>query len=306
MNNLFDNLKINFQAYLNSESWEKIYAEKIKNIDHDEPWLTLISAYSIFGNQQNINEKNRLEAINSIILNSGIKSPFNLTSIDEVKVEEKLPEIMSYRKYLKQIFNEDNFHLYPDKREAISNKLENVDASFEGNTNLDLKIIGNSGNSKKYIYIESKFLSDISYQITYNPVRDQIIRNIDNGIELIEKFGEEKNIKFDDFYFFLLTPKIFKTDEFGGNKNSAINHFQPQKGRLYCYKMNDYKNPENLKQCLPHRKLKNEEWQIIAENIGWITFEDFHKYSNLYSTIEDQNEKTTINDFFIRRNLYER
>ena len=201
---LINQFQTHLRGYFDSDEWEQLYRMKVLNVNHDEPWLTLIAIYSIFGDQKQKNNANRINAINEVIANSGLRSTLALTAIEELKVEEKLPEIRTYRTYLRQLFQKDNFHLYPDIRTAILDKLSKKDASFEGNTNLDLKIVGKANNRRKYLYIEAKFISDISYQIRYNPVRDQIIRNIDNGIELIK----QSNLDLEDFYFFLLTPRI--------------------------------------------------------------------------------------------------
>ncbi len=307
-NKLANLLISKLQAYFNedkpsSEKWKEAYRKQIQHIAHDEPWLTLVSIYAIFGEKSTKNNEDKLNAINQIFANSGTRNPLQLDEIIEIRLEEQLREILEYREELKKTFEKDNFHLYPDIRDKICKKLEK-ESSFEGNTNLDLKIIGKQNGVKKVIFIEAKFLSDISYKITYNPVRDQIIRNIDAGIDLIknDKAGKNEIVNFKDFYFLLLTPQIFRPSIFGEIKKSAIDKFNPRNSRLYCYKMREYLDYQNLKRCLPHRDLSDKEWMEISNNIGWITFEDFFKYSILYSTIED-NEKNLIEEFFKERNL---
>lgn len=297
---LINNFDKKLKAYFASSDWEAKYRDKIKQINHDEPWLTLIACYSIFGNQKTINQS-QLTAINGLLNSAGLGNRFYFSSISRIKVEEKLPEIKEYRNYLKNIFKKDNFHLYPDRRKIIENKLKKENASFEGNTNLDLLIEGISNNKKTTIFIEAKFLSDISYQIKYNPVRDQIIRNIDCGIDYVQ--NKEYADNFGDFYFMLLTPKVFRSDKFGKNKKTELFELGSDSSRLYCYKMNEYKDFKSLKKLLPHRNLQNEEWKIISNNIGWLTFEDFLENSSNNSTIQDSNEKIMIEDFFSARNL---
>ena len=290
------------------DKWKKNYDEEIENINHDEPWLTLMSLYSIFTNVENSNISNKqLSAFTEILVKGGIRN-LNLAKIEEIKVERKLPEIHSYRKYLKKLVANDNYHLYPDRRNILEKKSMQEDASFEGNTNLDVSIKGKFNNEAIIIFIEAKFLSDISYQITYNPVRDQIIRNIDAGIDYID----EHKLEFKNFYFLLLTPKVFRNPLFGEKKESSLNIFRPELSRLYSYKMEEYKKPENLKCALPHRleyKLKNKqrhinesEWNHIANNIGWITFEDIIA-SALKKEILNKEEESDIEKFFIDRNL---
>jgi len=285
---------------IDKDNWKTNYKKRIKQINHDESWLTLIACYSIFGNQKII-KKPQLVAINGILNSAGLGNRFNFTCISKVRVEVKLPEIREYRNYLKHIFEKDNLHLYPDRKKIIEDKLKNNNASFEGNTNLDLLIEGISNNKKTTIFIEAKFLSDISYQIKYNPVRDQIIRNIDCGIDYINNKKYAEN--FEDFYFMLLTPKMFRTKKFGKNKETELATIGATSSRLYCYKMNEYKNFRSLKELLPHRKLQNNEWATISENIGWLTFEDFWINSINNSTIKDNNEKNMIEEFFDNRNL---
>jgi hypothetical protein len=283
-----------------NEKWELKFKEKIKHIGHDEPWLTLIASYSIFGDQNNITAT-RLAAINELLSTAGLGNCFDFSKIESVIIEKKLKEIIDYRDYLCDEIKHNRLHFYPDRLEKMKEK-----ASFEGNTNLDLWIEGISNGRKTSIFIEAKFLSDISYHTLYNPVRDQIARNIDCGIDhvLIKgDIGSTKAERLEDFYFLLLTPKAFRTASFGKG-NTSLNKLGSDCSRLYCYKMNDYKDPEKLKAALPHRKeLKDDEWSTISKNIGWITFEDFYRMSNKHGTIDDPDEAIKIKDFFEKRNL---
>jgi len=300
---LIENYETKINKYFLSDDWKNKYKDKISQIQHDEPWLTLIASYALFGNQDNYSE-DRLNAINKIFSLSGLSNKINFTSIINIVLEKKLPEIIPYRKYLKESFEKENFHLYPDRRQLIDTKISDENSSFEGSTNLDLMIEGISNNKKIVCFIEAKYLSDISYQITYNPVRDQIIRNIDCGIDCIEDKKHNNPIdSYDEFHFLLLTPKIFRIPEFGGNKESEITKFQSNKGRYYCYKMKDYLNPENLKSYLPHRELTDNNWKIISENIGWLTFEDIYSCCKEFATIENNKEAEMIEQFLVERNL---
>lgn len=199
---------------------EKNYDDR--KVDHDEPWLTLIAIYSVFGNQSNITN-NQLVAFNKLLTKLGLKNPPVFTSIDEVTVEEKLPEILSYSECLKNELCKEVFHLYPDRIDTIKVKRAKDKTSFEGSTNLDLKIIGEANGKRIICFIEAKFLSDISYATTYNPVRAQIIRNIDCGIDCLNENNSNHIGSIENFYFLMLTPKVFRTDKYGGGKPSAIN-----------------------------------------------------------------------------------
>jgi len=284
----------------NIEKWEDKYEKETENINHDEPWLTLVACYTVFGNQQNYN-CNNYAAINKILnLGAGNGKLFNFTSIDKIIVEKQLPEILSYRAWLKDLFTRNNFHLYPDRRATIAQKNQKVKASFEGNTNLDLLIEGISNGKKTACFIEAKFLSDISYQTTYNPLRDQIIRNIDAGIDYVE--NPKNEVTFENFHFFLLTPEIFKPKSFGCAKDDLKQSLGVDSSRLYCYKMEGYKKWENLKKALPHRQLDDNDWETLAQNIGWISFENMYRCSKEFNT-SNPNEAAMIDDFFKERNL---
>jgi hypothetical protein len=243
---LLDNFDNKIRNYFLSDDWKNVYQKKLVAIDHDEPWLTLISSYALFGNMSMVSLSS-LDAINFILNASGISNKINFTSIDNIKVEKKTREIPQYRDYLCKIY-ENTGHLYPDRNLKIVIKLTDNKASFEGNTNIDLVIEGTSNSKKTVCFIEAKFLSDISYQIKYNPVRDQIIRNIDCGIDhILENHFKGIKTSFADFYFFLLTPGIFRPELFGKMKGSVYDRFDACSSRLYCYKMKEYKDWRNIK-----------------------------------------------------------
>jgi len=281
------------------KKWKKRYTSKAKEIEHDEPWLTLLAIYSIFSDKKSWHEEKRLKAFNQLIANCGLTTIPTITDIIEIKLENQTQEILDYRERMKKIA----FHHYPDITKRINKKKEKETASFEGNTNVDLFIKAKAEDQEIDFYIEAKFESDISYHIQYNPVRDQIIRNIDSAIgnrpEKTEKY------EFPDFYFLLLSPKIFRTDSFGGNRITAIDSFQPKKSRLYCYKMDEYKLFQNIKDALPHRAwVSDEVFKRIANQIGWITFEDMYKVALDNKTMKS-NEEEMIRQFMDERNMIE-
>ena len=272
------------------------YTLKCNNIEHDEPWVTLMAFYAMFNDQDPIKDSS-INAFNALLSNCGLKTPPVIDKINHIFVEKQEKEIGDYRKYLYNLLGKENFHLYPDRISKMSLRKMEERESLEGNTNLDTFIEAESRGTKKIFFIEAKFLSDISTQITYNPVRDQIARNIDAGLDNV-------NGNHSDFYFLLLTPKVFRTEKYGGNKSSALDCFNVTRSRLYCYKMDDYKNPALLKKSLPHRKYENSVWSEISNNIGWITYDDMYKNAVLYKTINN-DEQNILSSFFNQRNLAE-
>lgn len=165
--------------------------------------------------------------------------------------EPNLPSPKLYKKWLK-----DNL----TKRQFIPYVLDSAygKANLEGATNVDA-ILLNSKNGFA-VLIEAKVLSDISYETTYNTIRNQIARNIDvmlnENKELcppLNKRDPEKTL------FLLITPKVFKD-----NPSS----------RLYGYKFLEYKtNPDSLSNDLPYRK--DLDWHGISSRLGWLTWENF-------------------------------
>lgn len=165
--------------------------------------------------------------------------------------EPNLPSPRSYKEWLLRNLTE---------RQFIPYVLDSADGkvNLEGATNVDA-ILLNSKNGFAII-IEAKVLSDISYEITYDTMRNQIARNIDVMLEEnkglcypLDKREPEKTL------FLLITPKLFN---------------DYPSSRLYGYKFKEYKtNPESLSGDLPHRE--NCDWQNISSRLGWLTWEDF-------------------------------
>ncbi|MBI9015567.1 MAG: hypothetical protein JEZ08_25335 [Clostridiales bacterium] len=291
------------------DKWKGVYEKKIGNIHHDEPWLTLVGLYSIFNNQNTFN-RNHIEAFQSILDQSGFDKYIKVDSVERVSIEKILPEIKPYRVYLYELLKKNDIHLYPDRNNTLKKRLKEYtdsenkkQASLEGNTNLDAQIIFSVEGRKKYMFIEAKFLSDIDTKTTYNPVRNQVIRNIDAMIDFVLTEKEKnKDIDLADVYFTLLTPKVFRTEKFNGNKKSNLDIFTPQKARFYCYVMDEYKNPLALKRDLPHRQLSDDKWEMISKHLGWITFDDMYIAAKEYRTIESHQEE--FESFFRTRKLY--
>jgi hypothetical protein len=284
------------------DKWKKTYKEKSKNIAHDEPWLTLVALYSLFGDQNSFSKKN-VDAFWDVVNASGFRNIVGVDEIVEISIERILPEIMTYREYLYSQLQNGSMHLYPDRNEIMLKRRDEFNKnkkqqSLEGNTNLDAQVKFKHNGRMKYMFIEAKFLSDIDTKTTYNPVRNQIIRNIDSMIDFVERNEE---VSYEDVYFAMLTPKIFRTEKFDGNKMSNLDAFSPQKSRLYCYVMDEYSESCNLMRDLPHRKLGYEDWDTICSNIGWLTFDDINKFSHSYKTINEY--KAEFASFFKTRNL---
>ncbi len=268
---------------LSVNRWVEDFRKKAHggNLDHQEPWVTLAALYGIFGDQKDLDNPQHLESINYLLSDMFGKrhdspTPPKFDRLVRTHMEVYLPENLKYRKYVqKTIFQDGPYHLYRDRRQTLAKKLEREKASFEGNTNLDTLISGTGNGRNIHVFVEAKFVSDISKDIKYVPVRNQIARNIDCAIDLMTRDGKELD-GLNDFWFLLLTPGIFRTEKYGGPVDSPIASFIPERSRLFCYKMDDYIDSNNLRRDLPHWEgtLESKHWDLISSRIGWLTYED--------------------------------
>ena len=222
-------------------------------IEKDERFWIATCTMTIF------HSKSRSQELTKLFRNGYGETPpiRGLNSWDECFGEElhlffepNLPSPSSYKEWLLKNLN---------KRQFIPYVLESAEGkvNLEGATNVDA-ILLNSKNGFAVI-IEAKVLSDISYEITYDTMRNQIARNIDVMLEKNEKLCDPLNKRDPEKTLFLfITPKLFK-------ENSS--------SRLYGYKFNEYKtNPASLSADLPHRD--NCDWQNISSRLSWLTWED--------------------------------
>lgn len=169
----------------------------------------------------------------------------------QLLLEPNLPSPKSYKQWL-----QDNI----TERQLIPYILDSVHKkrTLEGPTNVDALLL-NPDNGFAVV-AEAKVLSDISYHVTYDEMRNQIARNIDVMLEKNHDLCHPLNKRDPGKTLFLLiTPKIFKDNP---------------TTRLYGFKFNEYKNsPESLASDLPHRK--GYDWGNISKRLGWLTWEDF-------------------------------
>lgn len=268
------------------ERWLMTYRKKTEDglLDHDEPWLTLVALYGIFGSQNDLTTHERIGALNRLLSDVFEKrhdspEPPRFDALEGAYLEVKLPEILRYREFIRHtIFCNGAYHLYPDVKRTLETKLKKANASFEGNTNLDALISGRTAGRHTHILIEAKFMSDISKDITYVPVRNQIARTIDCGVDLTTKQGKDLD-GLKDFWFLLLTPGIFRNLWYGGPAASPFAPFSPETSRLYCQKMCDYLDADMIRRDLPHWDgiLRKEDWALISNHIGWLTYEEIFK-----------------------------
>ena len=127
---------------------------------------------------------------------------------------------------------------------------------MEGKTEIDVAI----ENDEVLIFVEAKYLSDISNHVTYDPWRDQIARCVDVG---------SYHAKERAFFFILLTPRW--PDEYAQNS------------RLYHYKLHEYQqNPDALRAKLPHRVTgeKPVDFELMSQRIAQAYWDDLIKLAD--------------------------
>jgi hypothetical protein len=142
---------------------------------------------------------------------------------------------------------------------------------LEGKTHVDVVI----ETKRLVVLVEVKFTSDISYQIDYYPIRNQLARNIDVGIEEAKKKGKRLVV-------LLCTPEeLFN-----------------KKSRFYYYKIKDYKDPNKIFEDLEWRPIEEIKEHLLK--VAWIPLEKVIEivYQNLNSS-----EIEKAKEFFKERNL---
>ncbi len=241
---------------------------KTRQIEKDETFWTASALMTIYYGTDFI------ENLKSLLIKGFTKSPpiTNFRCWDNLLgdkdnwrlfFEVPLPAPKAYKNFLKNNLTKNQF--IPYLLELAKHKTKEANReNLEGPTHVDALLI-NIQNGFSILF-EAKVLSDISYGITYDSKRNQIIRNLD---VLQEKYEVKNSILCkrdpDKSLFILLTPKIYKEEPFS---------------RLYAYKYKEYKeNPEILIEELEHRKpnFDLENAKQLSNRLGWLTWEDLKK-----------------------------
>jgi hypothetical protein len=187
-------------------------------------------------------------------------------NVEEVTLEKLFPSPKGYLKWIKEEVKKHPVKYIRDQADA-----RKPNQRLESDTHVDAFI----QTDKLLIFFEIKFTSDISYNTTFNPSRNQLARIIDVGLEANEHNGKQVLV-------ILSTPR----------------RFFEKKSRLYYYKIMEYTHPEKIKEDIEWRSLSTIRDNVIA--VRWIALEDL--IDVLYRDFEHEDKKEALL-FFKERNL---
>jgi hypothetical protein len=175
----------------------------------------------------------------------------------EIYFEANLPAPVHYKQWLCETV--ESQHIIPYVRDAAYRLgCDVIRRNLEGPTHVDALLLNKKSGFS--VLFEAKVLSDISSQVSFDVMRNQVVRCVDVMLDKNPNLAEPLDRRDPDrSLFVLLTPKIFK-------ENSHT--------RLYGWLMNSYMNkPEMLKRDMPHRG-EEIDWANLSERLGWLTWED--------------------------------
>jgi hypothetical protein len=166
-----------------------------------------------------------------------------------------LPSPRRYNRWLREHLGDRQIIPY-----VLDAKPLNSEAKLEGFTHVDALIV-NERNGFTVVF-ESKVLADISVEITFDSMRNQIARIIDVMLEEPDPGEHQSDVlskrKAGLTCFVLLTPDLFRKNPWS---------------RLYGRVIREYQlDPQALARDPPHRS--EVDWSGVAKRLGWLTWED--------------------------------
>jgi len=166
-----------------------------------------------------------------------------------------LPSPPSYKRWLADHL--DRQQMIPYVLDAAKKRdSSGIRPGLEGATVVDALLLNEETGFA--VLFEAKVLSDISCQVTYDAMRNQIARSIDVMLE--ENAGRPHPLnrrRPERTLFVLVTPQVFRD--------------RPE-SRLYGWLMQEYRSRASaLARDLPHRR--GVDWEGAARRLGWLTWE---------------------------------
>jgi hypothetical protein len=223
-------------------------------IEKDERFWTASCWLSLFHNVD------RIGALTSVMERAfGPRPPLEgisdwyscLTGKLHLFFEAQLPSPQSYKQWLARRIKDR--HLIPYVLAASGRGGEN----FEGATHADALLLNETNGFA--VIVEAKVASDISYNVSFDLLRNQLARTVDVALEHNHSLPAPLCSRDPSLTLVLLqTPELFKNNPHG---------------RLYGWLFNSYKrNPADLARDLPHRS--DVDWGRQSERLAWLTWED--------------------------------
>ena len=208
---------------------------------------------------------NKVGLVNRALSLAGV-SPYE-ENVADVGLERLYAPPNGYLKWLK-----DNIDVHPVRYVREGAKKHRVNEPLESRTHVDAFI----ETDKLLILFEVKLTADVSHSTAYNPTRNQLSRLIDVGLDLNEHNGKEVLI-------ILTTPRTI----------------YEKRSRLYYYKIEEYANPELIREDIVWRPLPQIRDNVLA--VRWIALEDLIDvfYQDFIHKDKDEALK-----FFKERNLF--
>lgn len=226
-----------------------------RQLEKDERARTIKAIKIAFDNQTLPSVIERAFRSNSLCQNTDWAGLLGQQPDLTLSFEVGLSSPLSYREQLKSRYadRDPELCLLPYIEDAASGR-----TSFEGATRVDALLVNQKTDFS--LSFEAKFLSDTSVSVTFDPFRNQVIRNLD---VLMDPQVETLNASPSRRYFCLLTPAVFRN-------RPRSRHF----GALFTAYTS---NPSSISEDLPHRdpNLASD----MASRMGWATFEDFEATS---------------------------
>jgi len=178
-----------------------------------------------------------------------------MPSAPRVRLEAPLPSPSGYLTWLATHFSERNLVPYV-LEEAVQKRTR-----LEGFTHADAIVVCEETGFG--IVVEAKATSDLSCEVSFDLMRNQIARIVD---AMLEKPDPQQSLPLlrrdpDKTIFVLLTPRLFRDN---------------WQSRLYGWLIKDYQNdPTSLRRDLPHRASSDSvDWSRLSRRLGWLTWED--------------------------------
>lgn len=203
---------------------------------------TLLTLYGFAALDRLPSPEGRVDRFNEIMAKAmggrwdGLQAP-------KLEFERQLPAPKQYQAWLSASGGPLESHPVAYVR-ALAHGKKHV----EGPTHADAVLM----DGPRKVILEAKFLSDVSGSTKYGTHRNQIARNLDAGLDLVD--GDAEHL-----FFVLVTPARFR---------------EGPASRLYHYKMGEYRSdPEKLQQDLRHRG-EGLDAETLSRNIGSLTWEE--------------------------------